>query len=420
MSAVSKPLYVLFPENNAYVGNDDCPKTLKTMNAYEHKQQAGKKPISKMMKILGAVFIGALSLTLGAGNSFGRPLGIDVSRYQGTINWTSVKNAGITFAWAQATRGLTSPNGNFVANMNNGKSAGVYMGAYHYAQCGSNSAQTEADYFWNLAGPYIKAEGKTLMPMLDMEDWTGHVGASSYTEWANQFCNAIVAKAAAAGVVIKPVIYTSSCNYCPFNSNLSQWGCWAANYNGQSPQTGTPWDVCSSCNPWGGTYWNFWQYTSSGSVSGITGNVDRDVFNGTLVELAATWIATPIVDNSSAGFSVVGTWNTATSSTDKYGTNYRFRDTQTVSEPATWSANLLAGNKTVYAWWPEGWNRSLTAPYIIYHSAGSTTVNVNQQTNGGKWNSLGTYNFNAGSNEVKLSCWTTTGFVVMADAIKWQ
>jgi GH25 family lysozyme M1 (1,4-beta-N-acetylmuramidase) len=393
----------------------------------QYEQETCPAPTRKISKTLGIMAAAALGLTVGAGDTFGRPLGIDVSRYQGTINWTSVKGAGITFSWAQATRGLTSPNANFVPNMNNGKAAGVYMGAYHYAQCGSDTPQSEANYFWNLAGPYIKAEGKTLMPMLDMEDWTGHVGATSYTDWANQWCDAIVAKAAAAGVVVKPVIYTSSCNYCPFNSNLSQWGCWAANYNGQSPQTGTPWDVCSSCNPWGGTYWNFWQYTSSGSVAGITGNVDRDVFNGTATELAATWLATAtsggggvIVDNSNAGFSASANWQTGTASTDKYGTNYRFRDTQSISEPATWSASLSAGNKTVSAWWPEGGNRSQTAPYIIYHSSGSTTVNVNQQINGGQWNSLGLFNFAAGNNEVKLSCWTTTGFVVMADAIKWQ
>ena len=396
-------------------------------NKYKHQISSA---FSRTTATVWAV-VAVVALTLGASsqNAQARALGIDVSRFQGTINWTSVKNAGITFAWAQATRGLTSPNANFTANMVNGKAAGVYMGAYHYAFPGDNSAQTEADYFWNLAGPYIKADGKTLMPMLDMEVWTGHVGATSYTQWANQWCNAIIAKAAAKGVVVKPVIYISACAGCNFNSNLAVRGAWIANYNGQNPQTGTPWSTCSGCNVWGNGYWDFWQYTSSGSVAGITGNVDRDVFNGTLAELTAAWIATPsgttgnpiILDNNNAGFSTVGVWQSGTSATDKFGTDYRFHETASISEPATWSANLSTTKSyNVSAWWSQGANRSATAPYIVYHSAGSTTVQVNQQANGGGWQLLGSWNMNSGNNEVKLSCWTTTGFVVIADAVKWE
>jgi hypothetical protein len=129
---------------------------------------------------------------------------------------------------------------------------------------------------------------------------------------------------------------------------------------------------------------------------------------------------TVTVDNSNAGFSVVGTWSTGTSAADKYGSDYRFRNTQGVSEPATWAGNLTgAGTYSVQAWWSAGSNRSTTAPYIVYHSAGSTTANVNQQGNGGKWNVLGAFSLSSGANQVKLSCWTTTGFVVIADAVRW-
>ncbi|MDB6029192.1 MAG: N-acetylmuramoyl-L-alanine amidase [Verrucomicrobiales bacterium] len=128
-----------------------------------------------------------------------------------------------------------------------------------------------------------------------------------------------------------------------------------------------------------------------------------------------------IVDNTSAGFSVTGTWASGTGSTDKYGTDYRYRSTAPISEPAVWSTSLPSTKSYgVYAWWPQGSNRSTTAAYIISTSAGTTTVPVNQQINGGKWNLLGTFNMNAGANNVKLSCWTTTGFVVVADAVKWQ
>ena len=126
-----------------------------------------------------------------------------------------------------------------------------------------------------------------------------------------------------------------------------------------------------------------------------------------------------IKDNTAATY--VGTWATGSSSTDKYGADYRFHSTAAVSEPATWTANLnVSGSWNVRAWWPAGSNRSTTAPYIVYHSAGSTTVNKNQQANGGSWQLLGTWSMAAGANDVKLSCWTTTGFVVVADAVKWD
>jgi len=133
-------------------------------------------------------------------------------------------------------------------------------------------------------------------------------------------------------------------------------------------------------------------------------------------------LASAIVDNADAGFSVTGTsWSTGTSSTDKYASNYRYHSTAAVSEPAQWVANLAnTGTYAVYAWWPQGGNRSSTAPYVVYYNGGNVTVPKNQQTGGGAWNLLGTWAMNAGNNTVKLSCWTTTGFIVVADAIKWQ
>lgn len=134
---------------------------------------------------------------------------------------------------------------------------------------------------------------------------------------------------------------------------------------------------------------------------------------------ALTWPADVIVDNSAAGFTASSNWLTGTSAADKYGTNYRYRSTAAVSDAAQWSFTVpQTRNYQVYAWWSAGTNRSATAPYIVTHSGGSTTVNKNQQTGGGAWQSLGTFNLNAGTNTVRLSCWTTTGYVVIADAVK--
>ncbi len=130
--------------------------------------------------------------------------------------------------------------------------------------------------------------------------------------------------------------------------------------------------------------------------------------------------AARIVDNNSAGFSVTGTWATGSSATDKYGADYRYHSTAAVSEPAQWATTLnTAGTWNVWAWWPQGANRSTTASYIISTGSGTSTVVVNQQMNGGKWNLLGSWPM-SGAVTVKLSCWTTTGSIVVADAIKWD
>lgn len=156
--------------------------------------------------------------------------------------------------------------------------------------------------------------------------------------------------------------------------------------------------------------------TGSASVT-IQAGVVKTV-NFTLTPASSNEI---IIDNSDSGFSCSSNWSTGTSATDKYGTNYRYRNTQATSDPAKWTPNIpTSGSWAVYAWWSQGTNRSSSAPYIVYYSGGSTTINVNQQTNGGKWNLLTTKTFGTGTAyPTQLSCWTTTGYVVIADAVKW-
>lgn len=136
-----------------------------------------------------------------------------------------------------------------------------------------------------------------------------------------------------------------------------------------------------------------------------------------LAKTGGTGPVTIVIDNANAGFTCSTAWATGTSSVDKYGTNYRYHSTAASSDPAKWSANITAaGNYTIYAWWPAGSNRSTTAPYLLPGS--TTSVKVNQQINGGNWNTLGTVSLATGTRVTQLSFWTTTGFVVVADAIK--
>ncbi|WP_224369151.1 golvesin C-terminal-like domain-containing protein [Hyalangium versicolor] len=124
---------------------------------------------------------------------------------------------------------------------------------------------------------------------------------------------------------------------------------------------------------------------------------------------------------SVAEFKVSSNWTVSSGTPGYYGSNYYFASTEALSDPATFRFNLAAaGTKTVQAWWTAGTNRSSAAPFIIWNADGTKlgTVYANQQANGGKWVTLGTFNFSAGWNEVQLSRWAAEGYVVIADAIR--
>jgi hypothetical protein len=113
-------------------------------------------------------------------------------------------------------------------------------------------------------------------------------------------------------------------------------------------------------------------------------------------------------------------WSTG-SYGDYYGTGYYYHFAEASSDAVTFRFYLEeAERKTVYAWWTQGSNRTSAAPYIAYNSNGKKlgTIYEDQRANGGQWNGVGTWNFTAGWNEVKVSHWTGAEGAVIADAIK--
>lgn len=126
-------------------------------------------------------------------------------------------------------------------------------------------------------------------------------------------------------------------------------------------------------------------------------------------------------DTAKAKVEYTGTWAVSTATSGYYGTSYRWASTEQVSAPATFSFYLpAAGTRTIDAWWVAGTNRSSSATFIVYDASGAEVgrVTKNQQTAGGKWNTLGTFSFKAGWNRVVLSRWQAPGSVVVADAIR--
>ena len=196
-----------------------------------------------------------------------------------------MRSAAKTFAWARATIG-TDADPTFKNNVVNAQAAGVLIGAYHYARpdldLGAAGAVAEANYFWSVAHSFVNGSNTYLMPVLDIEQAPGaSYNKTTLSQWINTWCTNIVALAAAQGVTVKPFVYTfiSYANSW-LNTSVTVWPLWIANnYAGQNTETGGP----SSLGPW--SNWVFWQYGTA-AVSGVSGNVDVDVFNGTAAQLS--------------------------------------------------------------------------------------------------------------------------------------
>jgi GH25 family lysozyme M1 (1,4-beta-N-acetylmuramidase) len=239
----------------------------------------------------------SLELAVGPGLALAqRPLGTDVSGYQPSINWTTVKTAGVAFAWSKATEGTGYINPYFTAQEAGATGVGIHIGAYHFARpsfhpniTGVNSADSEAAYFWTTASNYVKYGGAYLVPMLDWEDTgvSNQLSAATMSAWVNEWCNAVSNSARLNGVPgVRPVVYTGtwysrpSSTYSGLTTAVTNWPSWIAAYpSNPNPQTGAPADTY----PW--PSWNIWQYADTNWSGG-----DADVYNGNLGSFAQTFV----------------------------------------------------------------------------------------------------------------------------------
>jgi|GEM_PF-5420103 len=154
-------------------------------------------------------------------------------------------------------------------------------------------------------------------------------------------------------------------------------------------------------------------------ADGRTGWLAESFLEGPLQPPAGEW-AERIVDNRDGGFSASAWWGSASWASDKYGADYRHRSSSSPGDPAKWRANLpYRGRYLVYAWWNVADNRAQAAEYTVEHSGGADSVQVNQRQNGGRWNLLGLYEFDAGEAIVSLSSHAPGGGTIIADAVRF-
>lgn len=188
--------------------------------------------------------------------------GIDVSRYQSTIDWDDVKamqvkNIQIGFCFIKATEGIQTIDGRYRRNWFEARKAGLPRGAYHFFNAGK-SGKAQAQNFIQA----VQLSPGDLPPVLDVEQ-LGRTPVNVLQQRVGEWLNAIEAEFG-----VKPIIYTNADFY---KNNLAgkfdDYPLWVAHYLVKD-------------KPRIKREWTFWQHNEAGRVNGISSFVDFNVFNG--------------------------------------------------------------------------------------------------------------------------------------------
>jgi lysozyme len=216
--------------------------------------------------------VGALAAPAGAATYAN---GVDVSHYQGLVNWTQVASKAYRFTFAKASEGFTYVDATYPINRAGAEGMGLRFGAYHFGRpSGSGaaaivaSATAQADHFVDVARP----QPGELPPVLDLEV-TGGLGSKALSQWAEAWLDEVKARTGVSGF-----IYTSPNFWKTKLGDTSTFAfggyrLWVAHWT----KNGSP---LVPAGNWGGLGWMFWQWTDCASVPGFIHCVDGDRYAG--------------------------------------------------------------------------------------------------------------------------------------------
>lgn len=190
--------------------------------------------------------------------------GIDVSAYQGKIDWPEVAKHNVRFAFIKASEGATLRDPRFQRNWREARKAGILRGAYHYFQP-NRDGKTQADLFTR----YVPIEPGDLPPVLDVEAANFHDVAVMRREVARWL------RLVEANYGVRPIIYSNHGFYRRhLAGHFDKYPLWLAHYEVEKP-------VLPSSK------WIIWQHSDEAYVPGIRGVVDFNVFQGNYEDLQA-------------------------------------------------------------------------------------------------------------------------------------
>lgn len=186
--------------------------------------------------------------------------GIDVSHWQGAIDWRAVEAGGIVFAFAKATEGATFTDPAFAANWEGMGGTRIIRGAYHFFRPQTDPAAQAAHFLRT-----VRLGASDLPPALDVEVTDG-VDRATLVSRVLAWLDAVE-----QGTGKRPIVYTYQNFYDTYLAgSLAGYPLWIARYGGTPPSV---------------SGWTFWQFSDAGSVPGISAAVDLDWFNGSEAEL---------------------------------------------------------------------------------------------------------------------------------------
>ena len=188
--------------------------------------------------------------------------GIDVSRYQSSINWRLVqkmqsRDVKIGFAFIKATEGITLTDRHFSRNWRKSREAGVTRGAYHFFRANSDAAAQARRFIKE-----VTLLPGDLPPVLDVET----LDNTSITEFQDKV--ALWLLLVEQHYKVKPIIYSNATFYQNYlHPRFADYPLWVAHYKERNrPKVSRQWIV--------------WQHNEGGRVNGINHHVDFNVFNG--------------------------------------------------------------------------------------------------------------------------------------------
>ena len=197
---------------------------------------------------------------------------VDVSVYQGGIDWKTLAEQDISFAFIKATEGSSSVDPNFCWNYSQARQSGLRIGAYHFFSFDSNGA-AQAENFIGVVEPF---EGM-LPPVVDVELYGSKKMHPPAREEVTEQLTVLLERLE-DHYGLRPVIYATGSAYERYLAgSYAGYDIWIRN-------------VYSAPRLKDGRDWTFWQYTDRGRLDGYAGEepyIDLNVFNGTAEEFAA-------------------------------------------------------------------------------------------------------------------------------------
>ena len=203
----------------------------------------------------------------GSLNNSSGHMGIDVSKYNGTIDWNAVKNSGVSYViircgYRGSTQGALIEDPMFKSNIQGATKAGIKVGVYFFTQAVNEvEAVEEASMVLSL----IKGYNISYPVFLDVEATSGNNGRAdgisveTRTAVCKAFCQTIQNSGYKAGIYANKTWLNEKINA----PSLTGYKIWLAQYAATPTYNRTKYDM--------------WQYSSKGKVSGISGNVDMNI-----------------------------------------------------------------------------------------------------------------------------------------------